>query len=250
MSSESRDDLDTVSSKLETLLVNNAWNEKNEKLIAKLGQDAAAYKWMHIKSASIKIGFDRFLGMLLVVLNGILTAQSAFSVKTNYNTEEPKYIKSIIYIVTLISIINNFLGYQSSATSHKHFGNELGQIVHDIQATMCLYKKDRPNAIKFIQSKMKRYDTLLESSPEIPWIIKFNFKRINSNSDIGLPDDSGEIHKIDIVSDSRKIRNLTEFNPFEISGDTSDPEIEATTYTLSEYLRQKTFPRQSDPEIV
>jgi hypothetical protein len=42
----------TIPDKLDLIALNNGWNDKNERIIISIGENAASYKWMHERSAS------------------------------------------------------------------------------------------------------------------------------------------------------------------------------------------------------
>jgi hypothetical protein len=182
-------------------IFNNGWNDNNEKLIVSIGEHAASYKWMHEHSFRIFTNLNRAVSMLIVCANAILTAQSAFQ-GTYTECEATLFQKILIYIVTAMSIIHNFVRFQEVATNHQNAIKNFGELYHDIQQQMCLYRKDRVKANKYLQNIMRKYDNLTSDSPKIPELVMYLFKREYRHSDIALPDTVDKIHKIDINKDA------------------------------------------------
>jgi hypothetical protein len=189
------------------ILFNNGWNDKNEKLIVSIGENAASYKWMHDRAFRIYTNLNRIASMLIVCGNAVLTAQSAFQ-GTYTECEATFFQKILIYIVTALSIIYNFLRFQEIATNHQNAIKNFGELYHDIQQQMCLYRKDRVKANKYIQSIMRKYDNLTSDSPKIPELVVYLFKREYRHSDIALPDIIDKIHKIDINNEFNVKNNI------------------------------------------
>ena len=182
-------------------MFNNGWNDNNEKLIVSIGENAASYKWMHDHSFRIYTNLNRAVSMLIVCGNAILTAQSAFQ-GSYTECDASLFQKVLIYIVTAMSIIHNFVRFQEVATNHQNAIKNFGELYHDIQQQMCLYRKDRVKANKYIQNIMRKYDNLTSDSPKIPDFVVYLFKREYRHSDIALPDIADKIHKIDINKDA------------------------------------------------
>lgn len=183
--------------KLDLLVINNGWNDKNETLIVSIGENAAAYKWMHEKSNSKYSSYDNLFGIIIIIFNTILTTQT-FITTLSEIIEISK--KIFIYIVTLLAVVNNFLKYKELSINHLNAIKEFSELYHDIQQQMCMYRKDRDNASRYIKSIIKTYDSLIVSCPDIPDSILNEFKKKFKNSDIEMADISNKIQKIEIIT--------------------------------------------------
>ena len=53
---------DDVLHKADLMRLNNGWNDKNERIIISVGENAASYKWMHEKCAN----YHKFIYKLLL----------------------------------------------------------------------------------------------------------------------------------------------------------------------------------------
>lgn len=182
-------------SKFDILLINNGWNDKNETLIASIGENAEVFKWMHEKASKRYYLLNRITGIVIVIMNAILSAQTTFS-GTEKNTSDI-FQKILIYLVTILSVINNFLNYQELATNHKNASSHFREITHEVQQQMCLYRKDRENAVKYVQHTLKKYDATNTNSPAVPDYILRELNKKYKNSGISMPD---KMQKIDIIT--------------------------------------------------
>lgn len=192
--------------KLDLLVLNNGWNDKNETLIVSIGENAAAYKWMHEKSNSKYASYDKLLSVIIIIFNTILTTQTFITMQSDV-IEISK--KIFIYIVTLLAVINNFLKYKELSINHLNAIGEFSELYHDIQQQMCMYRKDRDNASRYIKSVIKTYDSLIVSSPDISDSILSEFKNKFKNSNIEMPDISDKIQKIEIITQPSNVFNIT-----------------------------------------
>jgi hypothetical protein len=126
---------------------------------------------------------------------------------------------------------------------------------------MCLYRKDRPNAIRYIQHAIKEYDHLEVNGPNIPnWQLS-DFEKKFKDKNISIPDIADRLQKIEIISEpGNKIKvvnktnfkinntnNLTEIQEcFKIDGDLS--ENDNLTY-VDLQKRKENLNKQSDYEM-
>ena len=183
--------------KLDLMILNNGWNSKNEMLIVSVGENSASYKWMHEKSNRRYLFLNKSLGLIIVIFNTTLLTQIIVT------PTDPWLIiiqKIIIFVVTVLSIISNFLKYEELSANHLTATKNFNELYHDIQQEMCMYRKDRSIASKYVRKIIDKYDTLIISSPDINDKVLSEFKKKFQNSDIQMPDIADKIQKIDIVT--------------------------------------------------
>lgn len=198
---------DRVKTKFATMMVNNSWNDKNERLIVSIGENSACYKWMHEKSAQMYNFISTALGLSLVILNTGLSAQTI--IPNNIIIIQ----NVIIYIVTLISVIKSFLKYEELGSKHLVYAGKFAEIYHKIQQQMVLYRKDRINAVEFIRKTLRLYDELIVSGPEINHFVRNKFKKLFLSSDINVPDIADRIQRIEIITEIPGSDNKTTTTP-------------------------------------
>jgi len=192
-----KDVVDETSNKLDLMIINNGWNDKNEILIVSIGENAASYKWMHEKSNKKYSFYNTLTGLIIVILNTTLLTQV---ITTSTDPVILILQKVIVFVVTIMSIINNFLKFEERSTNHLNATKNFNELYHGIQQQMCMYRKDRSIASNYIKKILNVYDHLIIASPDVPESILNEFKKKFKNSDIQMPDIADKIQKIDIVT--------------------------------------------------
>lgn len=247
------DTIDEVVHKADLLFLSNGWNEKNERIIISIGENAASYKWMHEKCFSRHKQMYMIINILLIVISTGLSAETLFPQEETDFTFT-LFRRIFTYIVTCLSILQNFLKSQELMGKHLMYANLFSELYHDIQQQMCMYRRDRIPATKYVADRLKQYDSLVVNGPDISrWVLKL-FKNTFKNADIAIPDIADKIQKIEIITEpsiypmtyeenhserhsehekgsglhtERLLNNLENIhNAFQIHGDISDKDIE------------------------
>lgn len=208
-------DTNHVLNKLEFLALNNGWNDKNEKLIVSIGYNCGIYKQLHEQSSRFYKKLNKIINLSLLVFSVFLTTDSVI----NLLKDDILLIvqKVIIFIVAIISIMNNFLKYGELSEQHLQAANTFNLVYNDIRNMMCIYRKDRMNAVKYIQQTLKEYDQLEISSPEIPQrLIKRMETKLKTDDtykfkDITMP--TNQLREIEVIIDKNENPN----NSFELN---------------------------------
>lgn len=192
----------TIPSKLNNMNINNSWNDKNERLVVSIGENAAAYKWMHEKNATRLKSFHKFMNIAMVVFNTGLSAQTIIPQGETRNEAITIVSQVFIYIVTLISVLANFLKYEELAAKHSNFAMKFSELYHEIQQQMCMYRKDRHQATQYIQDTLKRFDEIVVSAPTIDNAIITQFKSTFKDSKTAVPSIVDRLDNIEIITDN------------------------------------------------
>lgn len=234
-----------ILSKFDILVINKGWNSKNENFIVSIGENAAAFKYMHDKISHRYIIYDAILKISIAILGVLLSADSFF------NTQYIIFKQTILFILAIVGVINNFLDYGKSSIEHKHSSYLFSILYHDIQNVMCMYKKERPNAIKYIQHSIKQYDHLEVTGPDIPKSTLEQFKK-SINDTKSTNDIVNKIQKIDIITEPNSSfiinnrHNLSNIqDAFSIKGDL----CEKDNLSLNDYNRVRGLNIQSEYEM-
>jgi hypothetical protein len=212
-----------ILNKLDILVLNNGWNDKNEKLIVDIGYNCGIYKQLHEQSARYYKKLNKGINLSLLIFSVFLTTDSII----NLLKDDVLIIiqKIIIFMVAVISIMNNFLKYGELSEQHLQSSNSFNLIYNDIRNMMCIYRKDRMNAVKYIQQTIKEYDHLEISSPEIPErFIKVMENKLKSNEkfkNISMPDD--QLREIEVIIDKNEHENI-KLNTFNVASQSIPPE--------------------------
>ena len=212
--------------KLDILIINQGWNDKNEKFIVSIGENASSYKYMHQKVSSKYITFDNVI-KIFITIGSIIIAADSFTIIFQESQIASIIQKVITVVLALTTIVYNFLNYVSLSSEHSNYASSFGVLYHDIRNIMCLYRNDRPNAIKYIQSAIKKYDHLEINGPNIPnW--QFNDFRKKFKDKISIPDIADRIHKIEIIQEPNKQleSNKEEKTVFNLNNDSNLTQIQ------------------------
>jgi hypothetical protein len=218
-------DTNHVLNKLEFLALNNGWNDKNEKLIVSIGYNCGIYKQLHEQSSRFYKKLNKIINLSLLVFSVFLTTDSVI----NLLKDDILLIvqKVIIFIVAIISIMNNFLKYGELSEQHLQAANTFNLVYNDIRNMMCIYRKDRMNAVKYIQRTLKEYDQLEISSPEIPQrLIKRMETKLKTDDtykfkDITMP--TNQLREIEVIIDKNENPNNSfELNALNVKNTTQD----------------------------
>jgi hypothetical protein len=248
---------DETKIKLEKLIVNNSWNDKNERLIASIGENAVSYKWLHEKSATFYTSINVILNIVVIVFSTGLSAQTFFPEESNSALEISKRI--FIYITNVLTVVMNYLKFSEMASSHSEIANKFSELYHDIQQQLCMYRKDRYLATKYIQETFKKYDSLVVSGPDLsPYIIN-KFKTTFKNSNVSMPDIADRLQKIEIITENKNdsnpnidlsqvssnvnmtnnLKNMTKINSLCIEGDITDEDLKKINMDDIDNLKTK-----------
>jgi hypothetical protein len=221
--------------KYDLMNINNNWNDKNERLIVSIGENAAGYKWMHEKSSSFYSYIHKGCSLLLIFLNTALSTETIIS-SDNNNLDILKRI--FLYSATVLSLMQNFIKYEQLAMKHTLQSNEFSKLYHDVQLQMSMYRKNRVDANIYVSELITKLDSLVVAGPDIASYALRKFKKTFNNDDIALPNIADKIQRIEIIDETGHVHINTEENPkkltriaeisniFAIQGDINDEEIE------------------------
>lgn len=254
------------------LFLNNGWNENNEKIVITIGEHAASYKWMHEKNATIDKRLNDIISLSLILLSTVLSADTILNYSEGTTNEVVTIlIKIFIYIINILSVLQQFLKLQESSNVHMEYANSFIHLYHDIQQQMSTYRIHRLNASRYISDCIKKYDTLVIKGPRINSFIVNEFKKKFNTSEISLPDIVDKIQKIEIVSepptvlktkhvqnksihinDNQSSKETTHLrtmnNIFKIDGDFSESDVNDLNPIELRRLKRKFLKAKSDFE--
>jgi hypothetical protein len=186
--------------KIDMMTINNGWNDKNEKIIISLGENASSYKWMHERCASMYKLIHKIFSIVLILFSTGLSAESIIPNDPN-NTAISVLRRVFTYVITVLSVLQNFLNMEQLSEQHKSASMRYSELYHDIQKQMCLFRRDRDNATTYLSNALKKYDSLVVSGPSINSIVLNQFKNTFKNAEISIPDIADRIQKIEIITE-------------------------------------------------
>lgn len=264
---------DNLLAKAELIQINHGWNDRNERIIISIGENAASYKWMHERSAGFHKVINSTTNLILIVLSAILSADTIVP-NICQSGDSTIYILrlTIVYLITFTSIVQNFSKSQEMSERHATAALDFSRLYHDIQQQMCRFRRHRPIASKYVSSCLKRYDSLVINTPDINAFVLWRFKNTFRNSEISVPDIADRIQKIEIITEQpvqsqhRSIdtysnysaqmnasgicnNNLAEIhNAFQIHGDISDNDLQRANPDELKRLKATFLQNRSDYE--
>jgi hypothetical protein len=193
------DNTDTVN--IDNFLLNNGWNDNNERLIVSIGETSAGYKWMHSQCTQRYNLLNKIINVSLILLTTALSAQTAIGNNDICNLNLSQQI--LTYIITGLTVLTNFLNFEKKSINHLTAENSYSELYHDIQQQMCYFRKDRPPAAKYVSSKFKRFDHLTLINPNIDRDIIDKFNR-TTKKQFNTP-----IGEINIINENLQIQKTT-----------------------------------------
>jgi hypothetical protein len=242
---------DDVLHKADLMKLNNGWNDKNERIIISVGENAASYKWMHEKCANYHKFIYKLLNILLIILSTSLTVETIFPSNNQCKDFVVEIVRStIVYIVNVLSVLQTFFKSKEVAEKHLVSANAYSIMYHDIQQQMCMFRRDRVNATKYVSECLKQYDTLVIKSPDISSRILMKFKNTFMNSDIALPEIADKIQKIEIITeDAIQANNLKNLSNLD-NNNNNNNDVKANNKSLSSLNLQKRIKRNGIPLVL
>jgi hypothetical protein len=189
--------------KIQRSIINNAWNDDIEKTVASYGENSNSYKWMHDKSSESYRGIDSYITIGLIFLSTVLSALTFFTSDTNLALNI--FTRIITYLINFLTVMNQTLKFKDVASKHSIAANEFSLLYHNIQQQLCLFRRDRVNAIKYMQKILSQYDSLQTTGPDIPARIIKQFMKTFRNSNFSIPDIADRIQKIDIITEDNTV---------------------------------------------
>ena len=266
------ENLNDIISKTNKQYINKGWNDKNETLIISIGMNAQCYQYMHERSYQICNNIYILMKVIIIITSSFVSIST--SIPNDILIKDYIYIAVYVctYITTFLSVLIHFLHYEKRAIQHLDTSNKFGKIYHNIQQQMCLYRKDRELAFKYLSNMLKQYDMLIAISPVIISIVYNNFKRDFDLSESNIPEISHKFQKIQIITENPEIglhkrngvhiennidilnkktsmENIS-MNNFCINGDIQDNEINACNEDEIKKLRKRFLQENSAYEYL
>jgi NACalpha-BTF3-like transcription factor len=275
---------ENVMHKAEIMRFNNGWNDNNERIVISVGENSASYKWMHEKCASNQKILYKFMSISLIVLSTALTAETIFpDHSSDISIDITRRI--FLYIVNVLTVLQTFLKCEEMSEKHLAAASNFSNLYHDIQQQMCMFRRDRIDATKYVGDCLKQYDSFVINSPDISPRVLRSFKQTFKNADIAVPEIADRIQKIEIITEDqnnikilqdqkqkgieKKVKrkgiplvmnktdmtknghvcNLSQIhNAFQIHGDITDKDLENINSVELKELRSRFLQQKSDYE--
>lgn len=161
-----------------------SWNKPQELLLDSWAENAASYKWMHIKSARYYNFLNDLISIPIIILSS-LSAMGAVFVVTN-SEGEVKSTNTIIecifaaanIIVATLSSVQKYKRFGETSERHRISAVEYSKFYREIKLELVIDPSDRMYAIEYSKNMKTAYDKLLSSSPDIPEHVSKDLEKI------------------------------------------------------------------------
>lgn len=186
------------------------WNNRIKLLLKKLGEKSMGYRWMHDQENEYYLKLDKNINNFLIILSAIVTALNSTALASLFASEDDF---AIIFWLTLINLILSLIltiiigikdksEYGTIAKNHRETSYKFTQIYHSIQEQLSLDVEDREVDKEFLGKKIKEYDYLMQSKPNIRKKIADKYISETKNTNIYKPIITTEFENIDIDVDN------------------------------------------------
>ena len=163
-----------------------SWNKSQELLLDSWAENAASYKWMHIKAARYYNLINDMISIPIIVLSSMSAMGAVFVISTNGEGDEREYMNSIIeyvfaaanLIVATLSSIQKYKKFGETSQKHRTSAVEYSKFYREIKLELVIDPSDRKYAIDYSKNMKLAYDKLLSNSPEIPEHISKGYEKI------------------------------------------------------------------------
>jgi phage pi2 protein 07 len=194
--------LNETENKSEDIENNNlAWSPNIDILLSKWCDNAKCYEWMHTKSFDL---YNRKARIFMISIN-ILTTLSGLSnvIAGGYSFDGFQIawiFGSISIIVSTLNILQDKLGYQQLADTHKRLSNEWAIIRNRIEEIIVVppnARKDCKTFLKYIRTDVN--NAMLDKNASIPQTIRDEcLEKFKNIPNFDIPEICGQIEHTQI----------------------------------------------------
>lgn len=163
-----------------------SWNNKSqEDLLDSWAENAASYKWMHIKAARYYDFINDIITIPVIVLSSLSAMGAVFVISNNEGETIDRANQIIEYIfaganliIATLSSVQKYKRFGEISEKHRVAAVEYSKFYREIKLELVLDPKARKYAIDYSKNIKMAYDKLLSSSPDIPEHISKGFEKI------------------------------------------------------------------------
>lgn len=178
-----------------------SWNYEQENYLKHLGEQAMAYTWMQERTAMFYISIDRYLGIFIIILSGIIGTNNF--VDTELSTRQ--IIFGILgYLVSILGMMTQFLKPMEVSQQRISIGNKFQDIYYDIKQELAKSQEDRKPAEEYLESITEKFIELYDFAPPLNNFIIQKFKTIFKDSHITMPLNADFIDEIKIFNKEKR----------------------------------------------
>jgi hypothetical protein len=154
------------------------WREEHEKILIEWADKAMCYRWLHSRSYTIysrKYAWYTIPVIIISTITGVGNfAQDRFP--PEYATLGVLLVGALNIIAGIIGTIQQFLKISQFMESHRVSSIAWDKFYRNIKIELAKHPSERFPANQLLKISKEEYDRLMETSPDIPDIIKSEFK--------------------------------------------------------------------------
>ncbi len=170
-------DFDTISE--DTLSQKDVeWREEHEKILIEWADKAMCYRWLHSRSFAIYSRQYAWYTIPVIIISTITGvgnfAQDRFP--PEYATMGVLIVGALNIIAGIIGTIQQFLKISQYMESHRVSSISWDKFYRNIKIELAKHPSERFPANNMLKISKEEYDRLMETSPDIPDLIKAEFK--------------------------------------------------------------------------
>lgn len=197
------------------------WNEKLEYAVKEIGEASKGYKLMHIIEAqntirtyNVLMLFGIILGPISALISGIDTAINA-----NIDTDPTLSIISIVFatMAGIITAIVKFGKYDEASNANKQAAARYTSIESNVRRQLGLYRKDRVQALPYIEWLETKFEELFLSAPLLPPRTYDKYSKTAKILGLRVPNQYDAIISINTDYESIKINELINQKNIQVS---------------------------------
>lgn len=181
--------------------MSSTWNREQEIYLKNLGEQSIAYTWMQEKTAEFYTKIDRYLGIIIIILSGVIGTNNF--VDTEITTRDVIF-GILSYLVTILGMLNQFLKPMEVSQQRINIGNKFQDIYYDIKQQLAKPKEERKSAEEYLETITEKFIELYDFSPQINGFIVSKFKSTFKNSNITMPLNTDFIDEIKIFNEDKQ----------------------------------------------
>lgn len=188
-----------------------SWNYEQENYLKNLGEQAMAYTWMQERTAMFYTSLDRYLGIFIIILSGVIGTNNF--IDTELSTRQIIF-GFLGYLVSILGMLTQFLKPMEVSQQRISIGNKFQDIYYDIKQQLAKPPEERKSAEEYLESITEKFIELYDFAPPLNNFIIQKFKTIFKESNITMPLNADFIDEIKIFN-NKKQDIVVELSPIE-----------------------------------
>jgi hypothetical protein len=202
-----------------------SWNDKIEKVAREIGESSKGYKILHINEAQKAVkNHTRLMaaGIIVGPLSGVLSGIEAALRPPKEDPIIPVIVILLGFLSGIIVATIKFAKYDEVSNANKSAAASYTSLESNVRRQLGLYRKDRVEAIKYMEWLETKYQELFMSAPLLP----IGSYKTAKNENISIPNRYGSNVTIDESYRNRKSYEMTNTTEIEVNDRNFETEIE------------------------